>query len=158
MKYPVLIVGVVMFLIFLNDHKTKIWWNEISLRYIPSTCISLKDRISPKAPSHWTLKCSTTEDMILEVKFEKVANEDNNTRALYYRALANELKTFSLFANPETLTHLRSLKMILKGDRLSVIAQTDGEALVRLSQINDKDLLAQHLKLTVKVKEIHKVD
>jgi len=158
MRYPVLIVGVVMFLIFINDEKTKIWWNEISLRYIPSTCITLKDRIEPKAPKHWLLKCSTTEDMILNVKFKKVPSEIKNTRALYFRALANELKTFALFANPETLKHLRSLKLILKGKALSILAQTDGEALVRLAEIKDKEMMANHLKLTVKVKELPKVD
>lgn len=158
MKYPVLITGIIMFILFISNEKTKIWWNEVSMRYIPSTCKSLKDRLDNKSPDHWKLYCTTTEDMVLKVKFKSKAVDEQNTRSLYYRVLANELKTFALFANPETLVHLNSLKLYLKGKDLRILAKTDGEALVRLREIKDKDIMAKHLKLTVKVKELTEAD
>jgi hypothetical protein len=158
MKYPVLIMGIIMFILFISNEKTKIWWNQISMRYIPSTCKSIESRIKTKAPDHWKIYCSTTEDMVVKVKFKDKALDNKNTRSMYYRALANELKTFALFANPETLVHLDSLKLYLKGKELRILAKTDGEALVRLREIKDKDIMAKHLKLTVKVKELTESD
>lgn len=156
MKYPVLITGIIMFVIFVTDDKTKIWWNEISMRYIPSTCKSLESRLESKLPDYWKIRCATTEDMILRVKMQEDPLEASGARPLYYRVLANELKSFALMTNPETLVHLDSLKLYLKGKHLKILAQTDGEALVQLRDIKDKERMAEHLRLTVKVKELPK--
>tara|TARA_B100001971_G_scaffold215192_1_gene259901 strand:+ start:154741 stop:155235 length:495 start_codon:yes stop_codon:yes gene_type:complete len=156
MKYPVLITGVIMFVLFLSNEKTKIWWNEISMRYIPSTCKSLEDRMQSKLPDHWKLRCANKDSLILRVKVKENPIEPTQSRALYYRILANEIKSFALMANPETLVHLLSFKLYLKGKYYRILAQTDGEALVQLREIKDKERMANHLKLTVKVKELPK--
>ena len=156
MKYPVLITGIIMFILFLTNEKTKIWWNEISMRYIPSTCKSLESRLEAKKPDHWKVRCATTEDMILRVKMQDESLQPSGARALYYRVLANELQSFAILSNPETLVHLDSLKLYLKGKELKILAKTDGEALVQLRSMKDKKQISDHLKLTVKVKELPK--
>lgn len=156
MKYPVLITGIIMFILFLSNEKTKVWWNEISMRYIPSTCVTLKDRMQTKLPDHWKIRCANKDSLILRVKMLEKPIEPTQARSLYYRVLANELKSFAQMANPETLVHLLSFKLYLKGKYYRILAQTDGEALVQLREIKDKERMANHLKLTVKVKEIPK--
>lgn len=157
MKYPVLITGIIMFILFVTNENTKIWWHDVSTRFIPSTCRSLKERLELIKPEHWNqLYCTTTEDLVLRIKFKEAPVDQKHLKALYYRALANELQHFSRVTNPETLEHLRSLKLFLKGKELGILAQTDGQALMRLSQLKDSEEIANHLKLTVKVKEIEK--
>lgn len=154
MKYPVLITGIIMFLLFLSNEKTKIWWNEISMRYIPSTCKSLQSRMESKLPDHWKIRCANIDSLILRAKVQKDPAESSQARPLYYRILANELTSFAVMANPETLVHLKSFKLYLKGKHLKILASTDGEALVQLSRLKDKERIAEHLRLTVKVKEL----
>ena len=153
MKYPALIAGMIMFTIFILDPKTKNWWNKMQGRYIPSTCRALADRVESKAPSEWSIECPSTSRLVLNVDFSETFQNPTQLRSAIYRSMANNLKRFALVANPETLQNLETLEVRMNNDKIQVWGQTDGQAMVKLRGINSQKEMAEHLELTVKVKE-----
>lgn len=152
MKYPALVAGVIMFALFLADPKTKVWWNSLGDRFIPSTCKALVDRVSPKSPENWSIDCPGTSRLVLSVESE-LESSNPELRKLMYRSMANTLKSFAVMANPETLQNLKVFEIVLKNDDFSILGKTDGQAMAKLGRINGTNQIAQHLRLTVKVKE-----
>lgn len=156
LKYPVLIVGIILFAIYWNDPNTKEYWSKYNRRYIPSTCDAVKDRVEKKAPESWEMKCPTIQ--LLKIKIESQAKEDRPVlvRQAVYKELANSYSTLGRLSNPETLEYLKNIEVTIVNKYLSVKSKTDGKAVVEmLSKKNPKDI-ANHLRLTVKVKEIKK--
>jgi exosome complex RNA-binding protein Rrp4 len=153
LKYPVLIIGIIMFSLFLSDEKTKIWWDKVNDRYIPSTCDALLSRVKSKLPSDWDMECENKDKFLIEAAFSKVFEDQNKTRSAMYMELANMLSLYSHYANPETLERLRNLTIFLNGKEFKIMAVTDGQAVVKIKAIKDKRKLLEHLKLTVKIKE-----
>lgn len=156
MKYPVLIAGLIMFTVFVLDPSTKRWWEKVQGRYIPSTCRALGDRIEPKAPSEWTIECPSVSRLALTVEFDKDFKTLTELRTNIYRSMANNLKSFALIANPETLQNLSTMEILVVNDRIEVWGVTDGQAMVELRSKNSQKEMAEHLELTVKVKEKRK--
>ncbi len=156
LKYPALIAGVIMFTLFLADPKTKQWWEKVQGRYKPSTCRALTDRIEPKMPSEWSLRCPEVSHMQFEVEFDKSFKTFSDLRMAAYRKMANDLKSLALMANPETLQNLSTLEILVKHDQIEVWGVTDGQALVKLRDKSSQKEMAEHLELTVKVKEKRK--
>lgn len=152
MKYPALVAGIIMFAIFLSDPKTKSWWGSIKGRYIPNTCRALIDRVSEHQPDNWSMECPGTSKMILTVASEH-SSDEKNLRTLTYRTMANTLKSFAVMANPETLINLHTFEVLIEHEDFEVLGRTDGQALTKLRSIEGQNKIAQHLRLTVKVKE-----
>lgn len=154
MKYPALVAGAIMFAIFVMDPKTKNWWNEdVKGRFIPSTCKALTERLESKVPSSWDMKCPGTSRLVLEVDFEEQFPNKQALRTAIYRAMANNLKSFALMANPETLENLSKFEVMMIHDDMEVWGVTDGQAMVKLRDKKSQKTMAEHLELTVKVKE-----
>ncbi len=169
MKYPVLVMGLIMFGIFLSQETTQKWWSKQMARYIPSTCSAVKDRVMKKAPSSWSIECEGTNFLRLTVPFEKELKDPKNLRIAMYRELANLYAQFANNANVamkyvedkkvkvyneiETLEHLKNIQIIMKSKNLEIISQSDGQAVARFIDLKRKSEIAEHLKLTVKVSE-----
>ena len=154
MKYPVLVVGVILFGLFITDPKTRSYWTKQKRRFIPSTCDAVKDRIYPKVPDQWELKCPGTQLLVIDVDYDKEATK--SLKRNMYRHLANSLMKVGQYSNLETLEYLKHIQMNIKHDKLEVHSITDGEAVAQLSKMKNKADIARHLKLTVKIKEITK--
>ena len=154
LKYPVLVIGVVLFTLFLMDPKTATWWAKQKRRYIPSTCDAIVDRSGKKMDSSWELECPGTKLLIVTIPYtENPGDKFPLTRQKMYKTLANAFLKISQVTNPEAMEHLLVLKIIVKSDRLSVLGQTDGEAVVEFKNKKNHKEVADHLKLTVKIKE-----
>ncbi|MEX0797976.1 MAG: hypothetical protein WEB87_05010 [Bacteriovoracaceae bacterium] len=145
-----------MFSIFIFDPNTERWWAKVQGRYIPSTCRALADRVEAKQPADWTIECPHTDRLVLTVSFDENYEDLARLRANIYRSMANNLKKFSRFANPETLQNLAVFEIFMVHDNIKVWGQTDGQAMVQLRNLKTKDKIAKHLELTVKVKETGK--
>ncbi len=152
MKYPALVAGIIMFALFLADPKTKTWWNSLGDRFIPSTCKALIDRVSNKSPDNWSMECPGTSRLVLNIETE-IDPDSTDLRKLMYRSMANNLKSFAIMANPETLQNLKVFEIMLESENFSILGKTDGQALAKLGRIDSPKKIAQHLRLTVKVKE-----
>lgn len=155
LKYPVLIVGLVLFWLFITDPATKKYFSQFNNR-APSTCRVVQDRVAPKMPSNWNLECLNTKELVVTIKSELMPKEPKLLRSLLYKQLANSLQEFARYTNLETLEFLKIVRVNLKHENLDINAKTDGEALVQLLAKKDQSAVANHLKLTVRTKEIKK--
>lgn len=169
MKYPVLVMGVIMFVIFISQESTQKWLSSYKRRIIPSTCDSVKDRVNGKAPGNWKMECPSTQFLLLTVEFGEKAKDFKSQRIMMYRELANIYSKFAYYANIrmdyiednkqkhydeiETLERLRDIRIILKNDQLVITSQSDGQAVAKFINLKRQEQIAQHLKLTVKVSE-----
>lgn len=154
LKYPVLIIGIIFFTLYLLDPKTSEYWSKHSRRFIPSTCDALVDRAEPKADEDWSFSCPGTQLLILKIPVSEIKDEKfPATRVRAYKLLANSLVKLSQISNPETMEFLQNIKVILEHSRLKVLAKTDGNAVNKFIGMTDQDKIAEHLKLTVKIKE-----
>lgn len=171
MKYPVLIVGIVLFGIFLSQDSTKKWWNKISRRYVPSTCDAVMDRVAKKAPSSWDMECPDTQALVINIKFDKTAKSHTEQRVLMYKQLANTYSKLAHFANVrlayfdekeqkqknynevETLERLPLVRVNLTHPQLAIASQSDGQAIAKYLVLKREEAILKHLQLTVKVTE-----
>ncbi len=152
MKYPMLVVGIALFVIYLSMPETKRFWEKHFNRFVPNTCSAILDRIAKKAPTNWSLECPGTVRLVVDIQSEIIPNQKNLRQGLY-KELANNLLKLSQISNLETLENLKVIEMNLMSSQKNIHAKTDGEALVELSKKRSQKAIAQHLKLTVKVKE-----
>jgi hypothetical protein len=169
MKYPVLVMGLIMFGIFLSQESTQKWWTKQMSRYKPSTCLAVKDRVAKKAPSSWSMECENTSFLRLTIDFNKELKNPKDIRIVMYRELANIYAQFANNANIplkyvednkvkvyneiETLEHLQVIQIIMKSKKLEIISQSEGQAVAKFIGLKRKSDIAEHLKLTVKVSE-----
>ena len=172
MKYPVLVMGLIMFGIFMSQNSTKKWWSKQKSRLIPSTCNSVIDRVKRKAPSSWKMECLSTSFLTLNLSFTKDLKAKENLRIAMYKELANIYVQFANYANIqlsyiennktktyneiETLEHLRDIQIRLKHTNLEINSQSDGQAVAKFIKLKRSSQIAEHLRLTVKVVEIKK--
>lgn len=156
MKYPVLIVGIIFFAIFVTSPKTKDFWRKINRRNIPSTCDAVKDRVEKKAPSTWSFDCPTTQFLIIDIQHNPADRNYLKLRQEMYKELANSYVKLGNLSNKETLNYLPKIHMKLIHPSLSINSQTDGQAVVELTKKKSQQDIATHLKLTVTIKEKRK--
>ena len=149
-----LIIGIVLFIIFLNSPTTKDYWRKHTQRFTPNACTAIESRISKKMPSNWDIECPGTVRLILNVEFNKQAKSQAETRTLLYRELANTYMLLAKISNPETMENIRVIEINLKHKSLGIHSESDGQAVVELKSKRTQRDIANHLKLTVKTKEI----
>lgn len=155
LKYPMLIVGIILFSLFLMDEHTKIWWKKYNGRFIPNTCMAISDRVLPIAPKNWSIECPDKDLLILTVK-SSIQSAEPKLRSDLYRELANTYVQFAQISNPETLEFLIKLRIILDHPKLTIESVSDGEAVVGFLKIKSQQRILEHLAATVKVKEVFK--
>lgn len=155
MKFPMLIVGIILFTLFVLDEHTQIWWKKYQGRFIPNTCATISSRIEATMPKNWKIECPDKDLMILTVDSE-VNKDDISFRRNLYKELANTYVVFAKISNPETLEHLIKLKINIDHPKLKIESASDGEAVIGFVKIKSQERMIEHLGATVKVKETFK--
>lgn len=156
LKYPVLIIGIILFALYLSNSNTKDFWKKIDRRYKPSTCDVTVDRVKPKAPKNWSFNCETLQYLIVDIKYDKKLNPNLSLKQQLYYELANHLVKLGQFSNLETMSYLRKIKMNIITDQLTIESVTDGKTIVKLVNSENRRILLEHLKIGVRVKEVRK--
>ena len=154
MKKPVLVLGVVLFALFLSQDTTKKWWANYGHRFIPNTCMSLKERIDDQSPDSWEIQCPGTEKLVLTIESDLPSPLGRELRQSLYRMLANTYVQFSKISNHETLELLKQLHIIVKHSKLTIHSQTRGKDVIRFASLKSQKDIALHLKGSVRVREI----
>lgn len=152
-KYPVLAIGVLFFVIYLLDPKTKEFWGSKQSRFIPNTCEAILDRLRPNAPKDWDLNCPGTSRLVLKVPYAGDPKDQKNQRSQMYKLLANTLVSLGKMTNKETMEYMQVVEVYIMHDLFSIKSKTDGTAVVEIARKKTNEDIANHLKLTVKVKE-----
>lgn len=133
LKYPVLIMGIIMFVIYVSDPKTKHYWKKWKTRYIPNKCDTVVERAAPKAPKSWSFHCPETQLLLIRIPYEeKTGDSFSVSRTKMYRVLANSVEELSYISNLEAINHLKTIKFTIKSDRIQLLGKTDGEAIVEI--------------------------
>ena len=157
LKYPVLVIGVILFGLFLADDNTRKWLKSEGEKRIPSTCRALKSRLESKVPPHWALNCQ--DKLTLTVELDYIQKKSlplpihGKLKNVAYRTLANDLHHFAKLSNPETLVRLARLQMVLRHPKIKIEAISDGESLVKLGKLESKQAISDHLRVSVKIRE-----
>ena len=154
MKKPMLILGILLFVLFLNQDTTKRWWANYGHRFIPNTCMSVKERVENKMPDNWEIECPGTEKLILTITSDIKGPVDKKLRSLLYKQLANSYVTFVNLSNLETLEMLQQLNIKIAHPKLTIYSQAQGKDVIRFSELKRQEDIALHLKGAVRVKEI----
>ena len=151
MKYPVLIIGIVFFGLYITNPKTKEFWENHFGKMKPSTCRVTVERFKKNSQKDWSFHCPSTQSLSIEIKSELA---DKYSRALLYKELANSLSYLGHKTNPETLGYLKKVSVKLIHPKLTIDAITDGPAINQMAQTKDRETLFDILKLSVRTKEI----
>ena len=148
MKKPVLFTGIILFSLFIyNLHKSgKLKSDKFHTISCRAVVVMLKKRI----PANWSYECSNHNLYLLIVK------KDPLSRANIYREIANSLKFVALNSPQDALERTPHIILKLKTPNLSVESYTKGKDIVKLSTLKSPQMIAEHLKHTVKVKEFVK--
>lgn len=154
MKKPVLILGILLFGLFLTQNTTRKWWASYSHRFIPNTCMSLKTRVEEKAPKNWIIECPGTENLIVTLEVKNGSTVDSALKRELYKMLANSYVHFAKLSNPETLELLHHLTIIVDHPELKIISKSEGNRVVKFAGLKRQDQIARHLQNSVRVREV----
>lgn len=155
-KNPILIIGILMMTIFLFNLKKKGYFGENKL--IPSSCKSVLVMLNKRSPSTWRTECSNNNLSVEVYKnpdFKKL-NTVLKQRAYLYRELANDLSFIAKNSLNESLERVLIVRVKIISKNLDINSITEGRFLAKLATLKDKRFIANHLKATVKVKELIK--
>lgn len=153
LKYPVLFLGLGMFLLFIFNEKTAIWWDKYTNRFKPNVCKDAATRITELGPNDWDVSCNQ-QDLIIKQKFYLENIKDNDLRKASYRHLANNLKQLSKISNPDTISLIKVINFQLRLPQKSISSFISGTSLIQLSKLTDEKAIAFFIHTSVKVKEI----
>ena len=158
MKYPALIMGLIMFGIFISNPKTKKYFSKYTQSRVPNTCMTVLNRVSKKTPKSWQLDCPT--DYLLQIKIKHASRHSSylKIRPEIYKALANYHVKLMQLSNLETLSNLGLIEFKVSHPQLSVISQSEGSSVAEMAKLNLRNHkeLANHLRATVNIKEVRK--
>lgn len=126
---------------------------------MPSSCKAVRVKLDRRIPANWSTECEGKDFNSLAVTI-KYAQEKNkkvgDTQKLgqiVYRELANNLIQIAKNSPADNLERTNIVRVRFIHPQKQVDAITEGKYLVKLQTMTEKRLIAEHLKVTVQVKE-----
>jgi DNA-directed RNA polymerase alpha subunit len=115
--------------------------------------VMLKKRL----PANWDGKCN---DNNLEVSVKTNILSSNykdmkRYRAVMYRELANDLMFVSKNSPEDGLSRVYVVVMKINSDKLNINAVTEGKYISKMATLKSQEIISEHLKATVNVKEFY---
>jgi len=154
LKYPLAIMAILFtYLLFVYFDKGGIF-NRRKQLLEGTPCIAALVKLELKIPKNWSGKCDKNH---LEVEVQEIIpatiKDPAKIRVLLYREMANHLSFIAKNTPVANLENIASVLVKVNSENLIVEALTTGEALVNLTTLNSPEIIQEHLKNTVKVKE-----
>ncbi|MBT4791232.1 MAG: hypothetical protein HON90_06650 [Halobacteriovoraceae bacterium] len=157
MKYPVLVIGIILFGIYLNDSTIEKFWNRPVSRFIPNDCEAVRSRLKlSQETKDWELNCPGTQLLVIKIEASFPAIDKQQLRVAMFKTLAKYYIKIGKLSNSETLHFLKNIKLTLTHPKITIYSKTDGQAVVELLRKKNTEEVMKHLKLTVQVKEVIK--
>ena len=107
-----------------------------------------------RIPSNWATKCDNNNLSIAITPTKKV--EAKNLKAYLYRELANSMIYIAKNSPVDGLERVLIVSIEMHSKELQINAITEGKDIVKFSTIRDRNLVLDHMRSTVNVKEIAK--
>lgn len=153
MKYPVLIIGIVMISIFVLDIKN----NNRSIllsrdKLMPTSCSAVIVKLSRRVPGHWKVEC---KDNDLHVEYPVEANIPNldTLRQGLYKDLVNNMVLATKNSPIDTLENVRQVEFKANHKQLEIKAAISGKNIVKFATMNEPKFIMDHLRATTVVHE-----
>jgi hypothetical protein len=160
-KNPALMIGILLMGIFVMDLHRRGILGTPREKLTPSSCKAVRVMLDRRIPASWKSDCEgqTFNNLSVDITFvapsdEALAKlEGNALRALLYRELANDLAVIARNSPSDNLERTDYIRVKLIHPKLEINALTEGRHIVKLATLTDPKLIAEHLKVTVKVQE-----
>jgi hypothetical protein len=153
MKKPVLMIGIIMFLLFLYQVASKEKWGIFAnSKLIPTSCRCVLVGLERRIPENWKVFCEGN-NLAVEIKELAIPEDVENIKPLLYRQLANHMAFLARNSANDILEKVFFVRFHLVHDKMTIDAVTEGKFIVKLSTLENSKHIMTHLKSTVQVKE-----
>ncbi len=154
LKNPIFMIGILLSIIFLYQAKQKGYLGTRT-KLIPTSCKAVLVKLDRRIPANWQTKC---EGNNLAVFIKYVGNfplgsSPQVIKKVLYRELANNLKLIAINSPSDNLERTDWVRIHFMEDTMDINAIVEGHHLVKLQTMTSPKLIAEHLKVTVKVQE-----
>jgi hypothetical protein len=153
MKKPILVMGIIMFSLFLyNVSRKKPWGIFHNDKFTSTSCSGALVRLEKKVPENWKVFCEGN-NLAVEINEIAIPPKAANIKLLMYRQLANHMAYVARLATTDILEKVLFVRFRLTHPDLIINAVTEGKYIVKLATLENPDHIMTHLKSTVQVKE-----
>ncbi len=152
MKNPILIIGILFFIIFLFNLQKKGYFSERSEKLKATSCRAALVKLNKVTPRNWESSCEKNSIKI-EVTIQEVKNI-KLIKEVLYRELANSLSFIAKNSPSDNLERTDYIIVKIKYKNHIINSLTKGKQLVKLSSLKNIKLIKDHLKQTVQVQEV----
>lgn len=153
MKKPILVMGIVMFLLFMYQVAKKESWGIFHNDKLSSTpCRGVLVRLEKKIPQNWKIFCEGN-NLAVEIKEIAIDEKASNLKGLMYRQLANHMAFVARYSTTDILEKVLFVRFHVVHPQLTLDAVTEGQYIVKLATLESAEHIMTHLKSTVQVKE-----
>ncbi|TDJ06880.1 MAG: hypothetical protein E2O68_04455 [Deltaproteobacteria bacterium] len=157
LKYPLAIMAILFsYLLFIYFDKNGIFSRRRQLLE-GTPCIAALVKLELKIPENWSANCDKNHLLVeVEEKIPPTITDPAKIKILLYREMANHLSFIAKNSPVANLENISSVLVKLNSENLNIEALTTGDSLVNLTTLNSPEIIREHLKNTVKVKETPK--
>lgn len=153
MKYPVLIIGIIMISIFLMDLKN----NNRSIflsrdKLMPTSCSAVIVKLSRRVPGHWKVECKGN-DLHVEYPVETNIPNLDTLRQAVYKDLVNNIVLATRNSPIDTLENVRQIEFTANHKTLEIKAAISGKNIIKFATMKEPKFIMDHLAATTVVKE-----
>ena len=158
MANPILMIGILFLIIFIYQIKNKGIFKDRIENLQANSCRSALIMLDKRIPKTWTTSCNENN---MSVKIasnlrRESYKDDTNYKASMYRELANSLVFISKNSANDSLERVPWVVVLFESDKMGISARTQGSHLARFATLNNSQMIAEHLKASVEVKEAFK--
>ena len=155
MQKPVLMIGIILFGLFIHQVSKKEKWGIChNDKLISYPCRAALVKIDKHIPGNWKTECEGNN--LAVIIQEDTPADDQNIQLIMYRQLANHMTYLAKVSQADLLEKVMFVRFQLKHKLMTVNAVTEGQYIVKLATLEDPELIRSHFKSTVQVQEVRK--
>lgn len=155
-KKPVLMMGIIMFSLFLYQVARKEGWGIFHNDKLQSTsCRGVLIGLEKRVPQNWKVYCEGN-NLAVEIKEVAIPDKVSDIRPLMYRQLANHMAYVARHSAVDILERVLFVRFHIEHAQMTLDAVTEGQYIVKLATLENAEHIMAHLKTTVQVKETMK--
>ena len=134
---------------------------------MPSSCRAVTVKLDRRIPSSWKTECEGRDfnNLFVSMNIDELPPKDSTKdksksekerllKVLLYKTLANNMILTAKNSPADNLERTGMVRFKLNHPKLKINALTEGRFLVKLQTLSSPQLIAEHLKVTVQVKEV----
>jgi hypothetical protein len=153
MKKPILMIGIIMFSLFLYQVASKEKWGIFANQKLISTsCRGVLVGLEKRIPQNWKVFCEGN-NLAIEIQEIAIPEKANDIKILLYRQLANHMTHVAQISAVDILEKVMFVRFRLNHPEMEINAVTEGKFIVKLATLTNPEHIMSHLKTTVQVKE-----